>query len=230
MITGYNTDVNHLERVFHVQTEDKGTSNPYIESLIYVGGQVLAAKRTDYAAVLAQGKGEEPIIEIMDRQHRAMISAIQVGEYDGKVVELFGEVKPKVASVAATSAPPAPEKGSPTAERSLDEVILEYLTTEAQQESLVLMLDEGADLAFGETSAVSVRTTTSKSGEAVQDAEVVFKLISTVAEPKVLAKGRTDDSGLLNLELTMPEVDRGNAALIITASSTIGQAELKYLL
>ncbi len=42
MITGYNTDVRHGEVVLHVQTEDKGLDNPYLESVIYVRGQVLA--------------------------------------------------------------------------------------------------------------------------------------------------------------------------------------------
>ena len=53
MITGYNTDVRHGEVVYHVQTEDKGAANPFIESLVYVGGQVLASKRASYADLLA---------------------------------------------------------------------------------------------------------------------------------------------------------------------------------
>ena len=47
MITGYNTDVRHGAVGFHVQTEDKGRSNPCVDSLVYVGGQVLASKRTN---------------------------------------------------------------------------------------------------------------------------------------------------------------------------------------
>jgi hypothetical protein len=232
MITGYNTDVNHEQRVFHVQTEDKGTSNPYIESLIYVGGQVLAARRTDYAAVLAQGKGEATIIEIMDRQHRAMIAAITGGDYDEKVIELFGVKTPQVAREpsGARSASPPPIKPGAIADRSLDEVILEYLTSEAQQESLVLILDEGVELAIGEKSPIVVRATTSKSGEAVPGAEVSFRMISTVAEPKVLAKGTTDEGGRLRVEVEMPKIGEGSSALIITAMSPLGQAELKYLL
>ncbi|MES1243218.1 MAG: hypothetical protein ABUT39_16515 [Acidobacteriota bacterium] len=56
MITGYNTDVRHNDVVFHVQTEDKGLGNPFIESLVYVGGQVLASKRSNYADLLSEGK------------------------------------------------------------------------------------------------------------------------------------------------------------------------------
>ena len=41
MVTGYNTDVEHDGRVYHVQTEDKGTDNPMIETLVYRGGEIL---------------------------------------------------------------------------------------------------------------------------------------------------------------------------------------------
>src|SRR5207302_7393445 len=49
VITGFNTDVKHKSRVFHIQTEDKGDANPCVESLVYVGGEILATKRTSYA-------------------------------------------------------------------------------------------------------------------------------------------------------------------------------------
>ena len=52
MITGFNTDVKHRNRVFHIQTEDKGEANPCVESLVYVGGEILATKRTSYAEVI----------------------------------------------------------------------------------------------------------------------------------------------------------------------------------
>ena len=46
MITGFNTDIKHNDKVYHIQTEDKGLQNPYIESLVYVGGEILASKKT----------------------------------------------------------------------------------------------------------------------------------------------------------------------------------------
>ncbi|MEO7417206.1 MAG: hypothetical protein ABI163_09120, partial [Thermoanaerobaculia bacterium] len=88
MITGYNTDVRHGEVVYHVQTEDKGLSNPFIESLVYVGGQVLASKRASYAELLAEGKDEKDIVTLMDHQHRTMIAAIRHGRLDAKFAAL----------------------------------------------------------------------------------------------------------------------------------------------
>src|SRR5205809_235221 len=44
VITGFNTDIRHNDKVYHIQTEDKGLQNPYIESLVYVGGDILASE------------------------------------------------------------------------------------------------------------------------------------------------------------------------------------------
>ena len=84
MITGFNTDVKHRNRVFHIQTEDKGEANPYVESLVYVGGEILATKRTSYAEVIkTSGRDDHAVQDLMEQQHRTMIAAIQRGRFDG---------------------------------------------------------------------------------------------------------------------------------------------------
>ena len=83
MITGFNTDVKHRNRVFHIQTEDKGESNPYVESLVYVGGEILATKRTSYAEVIKEGRDDHAVQDLMEQQHRTMIAAVQRGRFDG---------------------------------------------------------------------------------------------------------------------------------------------------
>jgi len=250
MITGYNTDVRHGELVFHVQTEDKGLANPSIESLIYVGGQVVASRRSSYAQLLAEGKDEKEIVALMDHQHRTMIAAIRHGKFDGKLEELNLKSPAPAAGAAplasmagaegatlarAPMAPPSPPSpAAPSApmstERTLDQVILEYLTNEADQEQLVLMLEGEHNLGLGRSAALILRTSSSKSGLPVVGAQVSVRMISTVAEPRVLAAGRTDDNGTLPLAFDVPPLDRGTAALIITAVSAIGRAELKSLL
>jgi hypothetical protein len=254
MITGYNTDVRHQEVVFHVQTEDKGAANPFIESLVYVGGQVLASKRANYADLLAAGRDEKEIIALMDHQHRTMIAAIRHGKFDAKLAAL---IRPKTAAmpVIEPAAPAAAGAGplktsagarsatprgvpvpvplqapAPPAERTLDQVILEYLTNEADQEQLVLVLEGEADLALGRRASVALRTSSSKSGQPIAGAQVSVRMISTIAEPRVLAVGRTDEYGGLPLRFEIPALDRGTAALIISAVSAIGRAELKHLL
>jgi hypothetical protein len=258
MITGYNTDVRHNEVVFHVQTEDKGLGNPLIESLVYVGGQVLASKRASYAELLADGKEEKDIVTLMDHQHRTMIAAIRHGKLDAKVAELLGTRQtgqiPKLAPppvsrpevLPATPPPPSPAVAAepaaeipsklpplppkPARERTLDQVILEYLTNEADQEQLVLMIEEERDLAFGQQATLVLRASSSKSGAPMVGTQMSVRMISTVTEPRVLASGRADDNGLATLVFEIPQLGRGTAALIITAVSSIGRAELKHLL
>ncbi len=253
MITGYNTDVRHQEVVFHVQTEDKGAANPFIESLVYVGGQVLASKRANYADLLAEGRDEKEIIALMDQQHRTMIAAIRHGKFDAKLAALgrpktspmpvlepvpagVGPMRPPLAAGSAAGAgnraatPRGVPVTPPPSERTLDQVILEYLTNEADQEQLVLVLESEADLGLGRRASLALRTSSSKSGLPIAGAQVSVRMISTIAEPRVLAVGRTDEQGGVPLRFEIPALDRGTAALIISAVSAIGRAELKHLL
>ena len=258
MITGYNTDIRHRETVFHVQTEDKGAANPCVESLVYVKGQVIANKRTNYADLIADGKGEKAIIALIEHQHRVMIAAIKSGKLDEKVVALASGRKPgqpaliqtpsplpalSVASAAAPAEKPATPKAgaepalgalaldvAPADDKTLDQVILEYLSAEADQEQLALVMNGESGLALGKRGSLELKTTSSKSGLPIAGAQVTVRMISTVAYPRTLAQGETDGNGSLRCQLDIPLVEQGIAALIITAASTIGNAELKHIL
>ena len=81
MITGFNTDVKHRGVVYHVQTEDKGTANPMIETLIYKGGEILGSRRLPYAN-LAKVGDEPAITKLMEDQHKAMIIEVKRGRFD----------------------------------------------------------------------------------------------------------------------------------------------------
>ncbi|MEM7352611.1 MAG: hypothetical protein AAF657_17565 [Acidobacteriota bacterium] len=227
MITGHNTDVRYGDVVLHVQTEDKGQGNPYIESLIYFGGQVVVANRASYADLLETGKGDEEIMAFMDHQHRTMIKAIQSGKFDDKIRDFLPD-KPQTAPIETTP-DPVFDIGSDSG-RTLDQVILEYLTSEAEQEQLLLVLEEEVELKVGMAADLVLRARSSKDGQPVAGASVTVKMISTFGSPRTLGLGETDGGGFLQVPIEIPSVDRGTAALIITASSDIGQAELKHLL
>lgn len=79
MITGFNTDIEHDGVVYHVQTEDKGLDAPIILSLVYVGGTILASKRSPYADLIEQGFSDEALAERLKRQHRLICAAINSG-------------------------------------------------------------------------------------------------------------------------------------------------------
>jgi hypothetical protein len=82
VITGFNTDIEHNGVVYHVQTEDKGLDSPIILSLVYVGGTILASKRSPYEDLIASGFSDEVLSERLKRQHRLICAAINSGRID----------------------------------------------------------------------------------------------------------------------------------------------------
>jgi hypothetical protein len=82
MITGFNTDIPHRGKTYHVQTEDKGIDNPVIESLVYIGGEILGSRKLPYSEVISDGYDEKTIVKLMEEQHRNMIQEIRRGKFD----------------------------------------------------------------------------------------------------------------------------------------------------
>lgn len=252
MLSGFNTDVQHQGTVYHVQTEDKGRGNPVIESLVYVGGRVVVSKRDEYADLVAKNGDDSAIAERMERQHKVLVAAIKSGRFEEQLGSMVDSAEVAVSSNARAAeiarAMDALKQADPTEsamERaararslgdqidqsgSLDEVVLRYLDAEAARDHLVLKLEDDGDIAMGRKAFLALKTTASRSGEPVEDADVVVRMISTVREPQILAEGATDRDGELFLNVQIPLVRGGSAALIISASSGMGRAELKHLL
>jgi hypothetical protein len=238
MITGYNTDVSHRGQVLHVQTEDKGLETAWIESLVYSGGQILARKRSSYKGLLDAGKGRADISELMDRQHRLIIAEIRRGRFDPRLAAIppAGDGPPAASAVMAEAAALAEQAadgpGATPAEAgpSLDQVILDYLNSEAEQEQLVLMMDVEEELRLGSRAEVTLSARSSISSSPIAGVEVAARLISTVDGPTTLGVGKTDEAGLLRLTINVPAIRQGTAALIISATSELGGAEIKQLL
>jgi hypothetical protein len=240
VITGFNTDIKHGSRVFHVQTEDKGMENPFVESLVYVGGEIIASKKTPYSDSVKNGGGASGVQEMMESQHRKMIAAVQRGRFDTSTGappkplkdESFEAILPHVAS--ASSEIPAGavvvERSSKTDEKTLDQVILDYLASEVSQEHLDLTLYSSPDFFLGENVEIRVKAETSLSRRPISGALILVKVISTVDKPLVVYQGKTTSDGSCIAHCKMPEYQNGNAALIIQATSDTGSNEIKYLL
>src|SRR5205085_917882 len=82
VITGFNTDIEHNGTVYHVQTEDKGLDAPVILSLVYVGGAILASKRSPYDDLVAAGYNAQVLAERLQRQHKLICAAINAGRIE----------------------------------------------------------------------------------------------------------------------------------------------------
>lgn len=125
MVTGFNTDVQYDGRTFHVQTEDNGQENPYFESLIYVGGTIIARKRTPYKEQLRQGANEETIASLIKRQHQVVIAAIKAGRIEDLIRHSAKELNSDMKPVAEVLQPQAQTEASELTEPQNDDASLE---------------------------------------------------------------------------------------------------------
>jgi hypothetical protein len=326
VITGFNTDVKHADRVYHVQTEDRGIANPVIESLVYVGGEILLSKKSPYRDLVTGDRVDEKALrEMMDLQHRRVIEAVRRGRLDkGKIGEapadwaddtlpssdrvspaalaavhailavppepLPGKAPvsatasgavpaaakavppPRASTGAAPAVPPPPAApaapppamvapprrpasgASPAASgasrtasgsspaapakpprpgsgiRSLDQVIVDYLASEAASEHLELSLTSDADLVSGGKVNLTLKASTSLTEKPLPGVHVSIRVVSTVRPPQILFRGVTGADGSVSSACALPDIGTGNAALIIAASSPLGNNEIKQLI
>jgi hypothetical protein len=211
MITGYNTDVRHGNRVFHVQTEDKGVSNPKIETLIYVGGEILDSYRSSYDDLLSEGPVSEPVIQSrMDEQHKAVIRDIKNGKYD-------------------TTPPGDLSEQQVFNDRPLDQAILEYLQLEGEVDTLELVVDAPLKPRFGTLFPLTVRARLSHSQNPVPSAEIGIRMVSSLKKAVPLLAGRTDAEGVFRGEVEIPPSQPGQCAVVVSCASEAGNDEIKAL-
>jgi hypothetical protein len=99
-LLGFNNNVRHKGRVFHIQTEDSGVRHPHIITHLFAdGGRILKTIKTSYAEHVGDGAMTETVRAMMQEQHKAMFLALRSGKYDN----LFDE--PASAPVARPARP-----------------------------------------------------------------------------------------------------------------------------
>jgi hypothetical protein len=226
VITGFNTDIKHNEKVYHVQTEDKGVGNPYIESLVYVGGEILASKKTSYAEQLKTGVDDKWIGGLMEQQHRTMIAAIKRGRFDQPADVTKTTPEPRTHTL---SNQPFAETAAADDEKTLDQVIIDYLVSEAESEHLELALLNQVEFFAGSAIELRVAARKSLSQTPIPAAAIEVKVISTIEPPRVIFRGKTAADGSAVVRCTIPSFREGTAAVIISAQSPIGNDEVKQL-
>ncbi len=145
MLTGYNTDFKFQGKVYHVQTEDGGANSPYITSLLYHQGAILASRKTSYADILKADCLGDVVRELMMEQHKQMIRDLMQGKLDihhaphEAAYQSAPAPKAAPARVKETEKPaPAPQAAPPAPkeeikEKSLDDIILDFLAQEQKE-------------------------------------------------------------------------------------------------
>src|SRR5580704_10309302 len=109
-LLGYNNNVRHKGKVFHVQTEDSGVKYGHIITHLFMdGGRILKSVKTGYSEYVDNDRMGEIVREMMKQQHKAMFIALRDGKFDpiidGADVSPSTQSFPAAPSVHPTPAP-----------------------------------------------------------------------------------------------------------------------------
>ena len=79
---GFNSDVSWLGTAYHVQTEDWGSTNPFLVSRVFRNGAVVKSIKTGYEEVLPNGPATESkaIRLAMKIQHQQILDLLLSGK------------------------------------------------------------------------------------------------------------------------------------------------------
>ncbi len=132
-LLGYNNNIRHKNRVFHIQTEDSGVRHPHIITHLFMdGGRILKSVKTSYAEHLGVEKMADLVRKMMKDQHKGMLIALRDGQFD-PVID--GGEAPKAKAPAPTPSLQALEAAAPS--RAVESGTPEAPAAPAAQEALV---------------------------------------------------------------------------------------------
>lgn len=82
-LLGYNNNVRHRGRIFHIQTEDSGAASPRIMTHLFAdGGRIVRSIRTDYSEHLGLADVRAVVKDMMKEQHKRMFVSLRSGQLD----------------------------------------------------------------------------------------------------------------------------------------------------
>lgn len=258
MITGYNTDVEHDGVVYHVQTEDKGLETPFILSLVYSGGAILASKRSRYEDLIESGFSDEALSERLKRQHLLICAAIHAGrvldlkrmagaEAEMSAVEtpadsdlITTSIEEEMAEAAEANArreaaappPPTESAGEPDAYPVQDPRRQSPLGEPAREEEglRISLLDE-QEFHSGDALTLRVMVTqlSGKGEKHVNGAVVSVKVLGTAFRPMIYSM-KTEKNGVATVSAQIPKFTSGRAAILIRALAGGSETELRRII
>jgi hypothetical protein len=82
-LVGYNTNVRHKGKLYHIQTEDSGVNHPHVITHLFAdGGRIIASRKTGYAEQLGAKDLQSVVKKLMQDQHKAMFIELRDCVYD----------------------------------------------------------------------------------------------------------------------------------------------------
>jgi hypothetical protein len=114
-LLGYNTNVRHKGKLYHIQTEDSGIDHPHVITHLFAdGGRIVASKKTSYADRVGSDGLPDQVKKLMQGQHKAMFISLRDGIYDedATVADDLPELPPDSLIADATTTGQAPPSSS----------------------------------------------------------------------------------------------------------------------
>ena len=82
-LVGYNTNVRHKGKLYHIQTEDSGVKRPHVITQLFAdGGRIIASEKTSYAEHVESEDLTAIVKQLMQEQHKRVFIALRDGAYD----------------------------------------------------------------------------------------------------------------------------------------------------
>ena len=228
MITGYNTDVEYDGVVYHVQTEDKGLRTPMILSLVYIGGEILAAKRASYDDLIAGGFDEKILVQRLERQHKLICAAVHAGRIEDLKRMSGREATANASPAANESTQPEPAPLPPEAPAAPPDVPIDRYVFEGPLG--VFLVDEPEFI--GGTAIVLkvlVMHATANGRLPAANVKVIVKTLSTAFSPAKIETS-TDENGMATVSLKFPKFRSGRAAVLIEVEHEGMRSELRRII
>ena len=88
---GYNHNIPHRGRLYHVQTEDSGLKRAHIFTHVFYDGTIISSNKVDYDPKAEVENLDQHIIGLMQESHKSMIRNLRRGVFDDKIVQYIGE-------------------------------------------------------------------------------------------------------------------------------------------
>lgn len=141
MVVGFNHNIKYRGQTYHAQTEDSGADRAQVVTHLFLGGNIIASKRTGYADIAAAENLADVVRALMEEQHKEVLRNLVHGVYDHTALPRtpVRDYVPAAAPAPAEEKLPEERPARPAdtlfgedliSERSLDEVILAYLAGE----------------------------------------------------------------------------------------------------
>lgn len=99
---GFNNNVRHRGRRYHIQTEDSGQRHPHVVTHLFAdGGRIVKSARSGYAEYLGSPQLSQRVRSLMREQHKAMFLALRDGRFDALLSNVNEAPAPSTAQVAS---------------------------------------------------------------------------------------------------------------------------------